>query len=103
MKIKDPFKNLKLDAFEQSIEDSFERGDFKTVEDPKMRQMFQEAARNTIAMREKKEARVNLRLKADTVLKLRNKASEFGMPYQTLASAVLHQFAIGKFKIKISM
>ncbi len=102
MKVKDPFKNLKLDAFEQSIEDAFERGEFKTVDDPNMRKMFQEAAKNSVSLREKKEARVNLRLKADTVSKLRDKASEFGMPYQTLASAVLHQFAIGKFKVKIT-
>lgn len=102
MKTKDPFKNLKLDAFEQSIENAFEKGEFKDITTDDAVRELKQTAKNSIALRENKEARINIRLKTNTLSNLRNKASELGMPYQTLASTVLHQFATGKFTLKIA-
>ena len=55
----DIYENQKLDAFEQSIENSIGTDKWKPAS-KKSIEMLQKAARNTIALREKKEARVNL-------------------------------------------
>lgn len=51
--------------------------------------MLQEAARNTL----NKTKNINLRLSEKVVVKLKAKAAKEGIPYQTLASSVLHKFA----------
>ncbi len=48
---------------------------------------FQEYAR------QRKEARVNLRLNPDDVARIRVKAQREGVPYQTLIASVLHKYA----------
>ena len=90
-----------LDEHESRIEQSLEKGEFISVLTPSRKKQLSDAARKTLELREKKEARVNLRLPSSTISGLRAKAKEIGMPYQTLASTVLHQFASGRFTLKI--
>lgn len=47
-----------------------------------------EVARNTL----NKTKNINIRLSEKTLSKLRAKAIEEGIPYQTLASSILHKF-----------
>ena len=54
----------------------------------KVKLELEEAARNTLA----KIKNINLRVTAKTYFKLKNKAIEEGIPYQTLASSVLHKY-----------
>ena len=97
----DPFRNMKLDQGEQELYDSVERGEWKevdNVESEKKRyvQIFREAAKA-----EKKEARLNIRLKRSDLDTIRKKAAENGLAYQTLISILLHHFATGKIKLRI--
>lgn len=97
----DPFANLKLDPKEQELNDSIERGEWKAVknlEEEKKRyaSIFKEAAKA-----EKKEARLNIRLKRSDLAVIREKALENGLPYQTLISTLLHHFATGKIKLQM--
>jgi predicted DNA binding CopG/RHH family protein len=47
----------------------------------------------------KKEKRITIRISDHDLADLRNKAAEIGIPYQTLVTAVLHQFAKGKIQL----
>lgn len=97
----DPFKNLRLDPEEQELNNSLERGEWKevdNVEEEKKRyiNIFKEAAEV-----EKKEARLNIRLKRSDLNTIREKANENGLPYQTLINTILHQYAKGKIKVEL--
>lgn len=45
------------------------------------------------AKAQKKDARVNLRLNQEDVLRIRQKSEKEGIPYQTLIASTLHKFA----------
>lgn len=83
-------KIYQLDPEEEQILKDFEDGKYvkvKNFEQEKKR--LQEIARNTL----NKTKNINLRLSEKVVAKLKAKAAKEGIPYQTLASSVLHKFA----------
>ena len=85
-------KIYQLDPEEEQILKDFEDGKYvrvKNFEQEKKR--LQEIARNTL----NKTRNINIRLSEKVVAKLKAKAAEEGIPYQTLASSVLHKFANG--------
>lgn len=44
----------------------------------------------------KKEARINIRLSEVDLSRLKRKAAEEGLPYQTLISSIIHKFVTGR-------
>ena len=79
-----------LDKEEQEIEKAFERGKLKRIKNFKQeKRRLMEAARNTL----NKTRNVNLRVSERTLVRLKAKAMEEGIPYQTLASSILHKYA----------
>lgn len=83
-------KYYELDDEEKEILESFEKGKFKSIPNVKSEiKRFQKIARNTLA----KNANINLRLTEKVLLKLKAKAAELGIPYQTLISSILHRAA----------
>ncbi len=85
-------KYYELDKEEQEILDSAERGEWKPVKnlaEEKIR--LKQIARNTL----NKTRNINLRLSERVVAKLKARAVKEGLPYQTLASSVLHKFVSG--------
>jgi predicted DNA binding CopG/RHH family protein len=54
-----------------------------------------EAAKNYL----EKNKNINLRLSYSDIVKIKVKAAEAGLPYQTLAASILHQYANEKFQI----
>lgn len=86
----DPFKNLVLDEEEREIVESYERGEWKPVKDQEgVKREAMASARITL----NKTRNINLRLSERTLLQLKAKAIEEGLPYQTLASSILHKYA----------
>ncbi|HBQ50618.1 hypothetical protein A3B42_01865 [Candidatus Daviesbacteria bacterium RIFCSPLOWO2_01_FULL_38_10] len=82
-------KYYELDKEEQEILDSVERGEWKPVKnlaEEKIR--LKQIAKNTL----NKTRNINLRLSERVVAKLKARAVKEGLPYQTLASSVLHKF-----------
>lgn len=89
--------DYKLDEYEQEILDYVERGEYKSV--PNVEEVIRQAeetARNTLAELNKKTKRINLRLTERDVRLARTRASEEGMPYQTLLASVIHKYLTGK-------
>lgn len=82
-------KYFELDEEEQRILEEFERGEWKPVKDfTKRKKELIEAARNT----SNKTKNINIRLSERDLHKLKVKAAKQGIPYQTLAASILHQY-----------
>jgi len=86
-----PFKNLVLDKYEQEIEDALNKGIIKPL--PNSKQLAEKYANIAHAFLTKNR-NVNLRISTQTYLGLKKKAAKLGLPYQTLAGSILHQYAI---------
>lgn len=90
MKKQNPKKNIVLDAFEQSIEDSFNQDVWVEVKNPTERSKAITAAKLS------KLERTNIRLSPEDFAGIRHKATELGIGYQTLIASLVHQYVNGK-------
>lgn len=96
----DPFKNLVLDEYEQEIEDSLAKGEWKQVENfAETKKMIEEAARRHIELRKSK--RVTFRINQGDLIKLKARAERKNIPYQTLLSALIRDFVDGDYSVKL--
>ena len=82
---------------EKEILEAFKKGELKPVNDKKLKNQIIEAAKNM----DKKSKHISVRISEYDLLKIKEKAIETGIPYQTLIGSVLHQYAEGKVKISI--
>ena len=90
--ITNPFKNLHLDPEEQEINNAIESGKMRVV--PLVaaeKKRIQAIAKATLD----KTRNINIRLSQRDLLRLKAKAIEEGMPYQTLVASVLHKYTMG--------
>lgn len=85
-------KYITLDKDEEKIESDFEAGKYKSVSDKKTLSHYQKIAQSTLD----KTKNINIRLTEKDLLRIKAKAAEKGLPYQTLVSSVLHQYLSGK-------
>lgn len=77
-----------LDPEEEELLESVERGEWVSVPNFEQRKKeLQQIARNTL----NKTRNINIRLSERDLHKLKVKAAEQGIPYQTLAASILHQ------------
>ncbi|OGH06392.1 MAG: hypothetical protein A2171_02245 [Candidatus Levybacteria bacterium RBG_13_35_9] len=82
-------KYYKLTDEEQKLLEEVENGKWTPVKNQvKARRDAIEAARNTL----NKTKNINIRLSEKDLIKLKRKAAEEGLPYQTLVSSILHKF-----------
>lgn len=85
-------KYYELDAEEaqelEAIENALEEGTLKSLPDFEQRKKeLQKIARNTL----NKTRNINIRLSERDLYKLKAKAIQKGIPYQTLAASILHE------------
>ncbi len=81
-------KYYELTKEEQKLLDEVERGEWISIPNfKKEKKRFQQIARNTL----NKTRNINIRLSERDLARLKRKAAEEGMPYQTLASSILHK------------
>ena len=82
-------KYYELNKEEKAILDDIEKGIYVPAKNfKKLKRFYEEVARNTL----NKTKNVNIRLAERTLMKIKTKAAEEGIPYQTLVSSVLHKF-----------
>ena len=75
---------------EKEILEAFERGELVTAKNAdQIKKDLIAAAKNTV----NKTRNINIRLSEKDLHKIKAKAVEDGIPYQTLVSSVLHRFA----------
>ena len=80
------------DAEEKKLIADYERGEFKPVKRQKAaKKAAVEAARRYL----RKDARINIRLASADLEMLKRRATQEGLPYQSLISSVLHKYVAG--------
>jgi predicted DNA binding CopG/RHH family protein len=80
---------------DKEIIESIENGEWKTVANvEEMKKKLRKAAAETAL----KDYRINVRISKRDVEALKTKALEEGIPYQTLATSILHKYVTGRLK-----
>lgn len=83
-------KYFELDDEEKQLLEEIEKGEWVPVKNfAKRKKELMEVARHTL----NKTRNINLRLSERDLQKLKAKAIREGIPYQTLASSILHKVA----------
>ena len=77
-------RKIKLDPFEKEIESHID--EFVPITDEKRRSIEARLERG------RKTKNINIRISEPDLTRLKKKAEEEGMPYQTLISSVLHKY-----------
>lgn len=85
----------RLDRYEKQILSAYERGMLKSVVTSEVSlRRYREYARATLT----KNRRVNIRMSTVDLADIQARASEEGIPYQTLMASILHKFATGRLR-----
>jgi predicted DNA binding CopG/RHH family protein len=80
---------FELEKDEEELINSFDRGEFRRVPKKDEEVKHLQVAAHTALNRTKN---INIRLSERDLLKLKARAAEKGIPYQTLVASVLHQY-----------
>lgn len=88
---------MKFDDKERDLLESVERGEWTSVQD-----LAGEiaAAREAAEATYGKDQRMNIRISSRDMRRLKIRAREEGIPYQTLVSSIIHRFLAGRFQEK---
>ncbi|OGY91418.1 MAG: hypothetical protein A3H70_00125 [Candidatus Komeilibacteria bacterium RIFCSPLOWO2_02_FULL_48_11] len=88
-------KYYELDKEEEEILKAYEKGEFKSVKNlEKEKKRYQQIAQATL----NKTRNINIRLSERDLQKIKVKAMERGLPYQTLVASVVHQYSNDRLK-----
>ncbi len=90
---------IQNDFDEKEIEESFEKGEWKSVLSPERRRHLESFAENTFS----KDRQVNIRISSKDLYDIQIRAAEEGIPYQTLIASVLHKYVSGRLTEKSSI
>ncbi|MBU1016791.1 MAG: CopG family antitoxin [Patescibacteria group bacterium] len=83
-------KYYELDKEELDVLSDYASGELTSVKDlNKEKALYKKFAKNVL----EKTKNINIRISEKVLQKLKSKAARQGIPYQTLASSVLHQFS----------
>lgn len=93
-------KYFELDKKEKKILTDFDKGDLVSVKKLKSEKAkYQNYAKLTLG----KSKNINIRLSEKDLQKIKSKAVTRGLPYQTLLSSLIHQYADEQSKNKIRL
>jgi predicted DNA binding CopG/RHH family protein len=84
----------KLPKDEQELLDAVEAGEYESVLTESRKKELQDAASLTF----KKDKRINIRISNRDLAAIQSKASEEGIPYQTLVSSIIHKYISGSLQ-----
>jgi predicted DNA binding CopG/RHH family protein len=88
---------MKLDKYEQELETSFEKGEWKSIKNlSSEKKHLAKIAQAAI----KKNKTMNIRINEFDLNSLKARALEEGIPYQTLVTSILHKYVSGKLSEK---
>ncbi|SER23173.1 hypothetical protein SAMN05421690_101375 [Nitrosomonas sp. Nm51] len=86
--------DVKLSREEEKLLKAVEAGEFESVLTKKRRAELVAAAKNTT----RKDKRINIRISNRDLMAIQLRASEEGIPYQTLVSSIIHKYLSGSLK-----
>ncbi len=85
---------IKLTREEQALLVSVESGEYESTLTDLRRKELELAAVNTF----KKDKRINIRISKRDLMAVQSRASEEGIPYQTLVSSIIHKYLSGSLQ-----
>tara|TARA_R110001599_G_C12180716_1_gene654037 strand:+ start:538 stop:840 length:303 start_codon:yes stop_codon:yes gene_type:complete len=85
---------VKLSKDEKELLELVESGKFESTLTEARRKELKAAATNTF----KKDKRINIRLSNRDLIAVQSRASEEGIPYQTLVSSIIHKYVSGSLR-----
>lgn len=85
-----------LDKEEQALDKSLENGEWVPIDN-----MQEEMAKYQVSASKhlKKDKKINIRLSEWDYNKIKIRAAEEGLPYQTLLSSLIHKYITGRVKV----
>ena len=93
-------RKIKLDKYEKNLEKALKKGKYiKTGNLKETKKLFSEAAKNYMEMQKSK--RITIRVNQADLIKVKAKAKENNLPYQTLLNALIRQFAMGQTSVQL--
>ncbi len=84
----------KLSVEEKELLEAVEKGEYESNLTEERRAELEAIASNTF----KKDKRINIRISNRDLLAVQARASEEGIPYQTLVSSIIHKYVSGSLK-----
>ena len=85
---------VKLSKEEKELLDSVESGEYESVLTGARKKELEAVAANTF----KKDKRINIRISNRDLVAVQSRASEEGIPYQTLVSSIIHKYVSGSLR-----
>jgi len=85
---------VKLSKEEKELLDSVESGEFESTLTKARKRELEAVATNTF----KKDKRINIRISNRDLIAVQSRASEEGIPYQTLVSSIIHKYVSGSLR-----
>ncbi|MGH8560178.1 MAG: CopG family antitoxin [Methylococcales bacterium] len=85
---------VKLEQEEQDLLDAFEVGEFESVLTEERKNLLARSAEDTFT----KDKRISIRISSRDLAALQRRASEEGLPYQSLVASVLHKYVSGSLQ-----
>lgn len=99
-KIKPNFDNLFLDGYEKELEKFLSQGKYVSAGNlENTKRLFQMAARNHNILRKSK--RITIRVNHLDLLRVKAKAKQDSIPYQTLLGVLIHRYAADEAQIQL--
>jgi len=87
--------NIKLDSQEKRIEKALEKGGYVSASNlTNTSKLFKEAAKNYREL--SKTKRITIRVNNEDLIKVKARAKNNNVPYQTLLNVLIRQFAQGR-------
>jgi predicted DNA binding CopG/RHH family protein len=85
-------KQILFDEEEKDILESYERGEWSPIKNPKAEiKKLRAYARNTL----QKDKRINIRMSSKDLDQVQVIAAQEGIPYQTMISSIIHKYVSG--------
>ena len=84
----------RLSKEEKELLDSVESGDFVSTLTKARKEELEAIAASTF----KKDKRINIRISNRDLIAVQSRASEEGIPYQTLVSSIIHKYVSGSLR-----
>jgi predicted DNA binding CopG/RHH family protein len=85
---------LRLSKEEKKLLESVESGDYESTLTDIRRKELEGTATNTF----RKDKRINIRISNRGLIAVQSRASEEGIPYQTLVSSIIHKYVSGSLQ-----
>lgn len=94
----DPFKDLRLDKEERLVEQALAKDEYVSSKNlQKRKELFKKAVADYKELRRSK--RITIRINKADLIRVKAKAKETNLPYQTLISALIHKYVEGETKV----